>query len=262
MDPKTADVQGQIDVLGNLITDPNQPDANRADILYDSIGNDRIQGLGGQDVLYAMRGGDDILEGGADSDVLLGGEGDDQLYGNIEQSLATLLAAGETGTATGQRGDLLGGGLGSDQLYGSNGNDALAGGDGADTLVGGLGDDLLLGDYNFTNISTNWSYTLQHLPNDQGGLPHNFIMDGVACQQSTQGGADLIYGGAGADFMLGGFGNDMIDAGSDNDVVFGDAGNDIINRPISFRTHPMCIFLHIRCQVIEKNFSPALSFAG
>jgi hypothetical protein len=35
-----------------------------------------------------------------------------------------------------------------------------------------------------------------------------------------------------------------------------------INRPISFRTRPMRIFLHIRCQVIEKSFSPALSFSG
>jgi hypothetical protein len=35
-----------------------------------------------------------------------------------------------------------------------------------------------------------------------------------------------------------------------------------INCPISFRIHPMRIFLHIRYQVIEKSFSPALLFAG
>jgi serralysin len=140
----------------------------------------------------------DVLIGGAGADFLSGGADDDRLYGNTEQSFAVLLAAGETGTATGQRGDLLSGDLGSDQLYGSNGNDALAGGDGADTLVGGLGDDVLLGDDNFASAGTNWSVTQQHLQNGQGGLTHSFTVDGAGYQQLTQGGDDLIYGGAGA----------------------------------------------------------------
>ena len=224
----TDGIQTQTDGLGNIKTDSNKPEVNRADTLYDSTGNDRLQGLGGQDVLDAKRGGDDILEGGADSDVLLGGAGEDRLFGNIEQTITALLAAGETGTGTGQRGDLLAGGLGNDKLYGSNGNDALAGGDGADTLVGGLGNDVLLGDDNFISAGTNWNVTQQHQSDGQGGVSHRFVVVGAEYQHLTQGGDDLIYGGAGADLVFAGFGNDTINAGSDNDVVFGDAGHDVI----------------------------------
>ncbi|NOT12977.1 MAG: hypothetical protein HOP23_14270 [Methylococcaceae bacterium] len=227
-DLNVSGIQTQVDDLGNIKTASNKPEANRADKLYDSTGSDRLQGLGGQDVLDAKRGGDDILEGGDDSDVLLGGAGDDRLYGNLEENLAKLLAAGQSGPGTGQRGDLLAGGQGTDQLYGSNGNDALAGGNGADTLVGGLGGDVLLGDDNFISAGTNWNVTQKHQSDGQGGLSHSFVVVGAVYQHLAQGGDDRIYGGAGADLVFAGFGNDTIDTGTDNDVVFGDAGNDVL----------------------------------
>ncbi len=221
-------IQTETDDLLNIRVNENMIEANREDTIYDSTGNDRLKGLGGQDVLDANHGGNDILEGGADSDVLLGGSGDDQLYGASEEKLDVLLAAGETGTGTGQRGDLLAGGIGNDGLYGGNGNDALAGGDGSDTLVGGMGDDVLLGDDDFFNASANWNVNQHHIPNGQGGLTHSFEVTSSAFRHLNQGGDDLIYGGAGADLVYAGFGNDTIEAGNDNDVVFGDAGNDVI----------------------------------
>lgn len=74
-------------------------------------GNDSnlMQGLAGDDTLFAM-GGDDQLEGGA---------GDDQLYG----------------------GNGSGSGSGNDVLIGGDGNDVLVGEDGNDTLAGGAGND-------------------------------------------------------------------------------------------------------------------------
>lgn len=60
------------DALGNVITDPNQTQANRVDTLYDSAGNDRLQGKGGNDLLDAKRG---------DGDILFGRDGDDFLAG-------------------------------------------------------------------------------------------------------------------------------------------------------------------------------------
>ena len=41
-DPNTAGVQTQTDSLGNIKTDPNTPDTDQDDTLYDSAGNDYI----------------------------------------------------------------------------------------------------------------------------------------------------------------------------------------------------------------------------
>ena len=226
---KTSDGQTQTDELGNIKTDPNTVEADRNDTLHDGTGNDRLQGLGGQDLLDATHGGNNILEGGADSDVLLAGAGNDALYADTEQSFTDALAAGETGTGTGQRGDLLSGGAGNDELYGSNGNDVLAGGQGDDVLVGGLGDDVLLGDGDISNASINWNIEQFHRVTNSG-VEHGFNLTGANYQEPNlnQGGADIIYGGAGNDLIFGGAGNDFIDAGADNDVVFGGAGDDVI----------------------------------
>ncbi len=73
-DPAAAGVQAAYDDLGNIIVG-TEADPGRADTLYDSAGNDRIEGKGGNDTLLAERGGDDILDGGAGDDLLLGDAG-------------------------------------------------------------------------------------------------------------------------------------------------------------------------------------------
>ncbi|WP_226595807.1 calcium-binding protein [Marinobacter nauticus] len=70
---------------------------------------DLMEGLAGDDTLFAM-GGDDQLEGGAGADQLYGGNG--------------------SGT-----------GSGNDTLIGGDGNDTLVGEDGDDSLAGGAGND-------------------------------------------------------------------------------------------------------------------------
>ncbi len=52
----------QYDSLGNIITDPSSPSPNRADVLFDSAGNDRMEGRGGDDTIVASRGGDDWIK--------------------------------------------------------------------------------------------------------------------------------------------------------------------------------------------------------
>jgi Ca2+-binding RTX toxin-like protein len=64
-DPNTPGVQIQYDALGNVITDPNTPEPDRADTLYDSTGNDLIVCGGGNDQILASNGGDDWLKGPA-----------------------------------------------------------------------------------------------------------------------------------------------------------------------------------------------------
>lgn len=69
-DPVAAGVQTRTDDLDNIIVDPTIAAPDLVDNLKDSIGNDLLQGKGGGDVLDAWRGGNDRLEGGADSDIL------------------------------------------------------------------------------------------------------------------------------------------------------------------------------------------------
>jgi len=154
-DPNTPGVQIQYDALGNIITDPNTPEPDRADTLYDSTGNDSIVGGGGNDQILAENGGDDwlkggsgndgivagsghdILEGGTGADLLFGGTDDDRLFAEDMGEMSDLVEAGETAVGITGQGDLLSGGEGNDFLYGSDRNDALFGGAGSDLLVGG-----------------------------------------------------------------------------------------------------------------------------
>jgi hypothetical protein len=44
-------VQAVKDELGNVIVNPGQVEANRVDTLYDSVGNDDIRAMGGDDFI-------------------------------------------------------------------------------------------------------------------------------------------------------------------------------------------------------------------
>ncbi|KUI99259.1 hypothetical protein VRK_17380 [Vibrio sp. MEBiC08052] len=87
--------------------------------LIGSLGNDHIDGHGGDDWIDGGLGGADWLQGG---------HGDDTLVSSY-----------------GSEGDLLDGGNNDDHLYGRDGNDILIGGSGEDYLSGGAGNDILIG---------------------------------------------------------------------------------------------------------------------
>lgn len=84
------------------------------DVVYLGYGNDRFDGLGG----------DDVICGGGSKDTITGGEGDDTLYG--EEGDDTLTA-----------------GVGDDTVISGAGRDKVFDGSGDDTLLGGPGTDLL-----------------------------------------------------------------------------------------------------------------------
>jgi len=63
-DPATDGAQTQKDELDNVIVNPGQVEANRDDVLYDSTGADDIQAKGGNDFIWAFRGGADRIDGG------------------------------------------------------------------------------------------------------------------------------------------------------------------------------------------------------
>ncbi|WP_221345206.1 calcium-binding protein [Inquilinus limosus] len=149
------------DIVPSLILGPVQ-----------ALGNDTINGLGGDDVI-AGYSGNDTINGGAGADVLIGGIlnvvggiGDIQLSGvdTADYSTATsavfvnLAATGNldidilgihlglTGVTTGRGGEAEGDSLiGMTNLSGSGFNDYLGGNTDENTLTGGAGNDNLAG---------------------------------------------------------------------------------------------------------------------
>ena len=160
----------------------------------------------GQDIVFALEGGNTINGGAGDdlieitaaaapvaTDILIGGAGNDTLragaYGAVlyGDDLANSLNGA----------DKLFGGLGNDTLYGGGGNDALFGGLGNDSLDGGDGNDYL-----------------------NGGAGDDHLYGGQ--------GNDALYGDAGVNLLDGGAGNDQLIGGIDNDTLTGGAGDDFI----------------------------------
>ena len=114
-DQNEPGVQVKYDAWGNIVTDPDVPAPGRSDFLYDTTGNDRIDGGAGNDFIRARQGGDDwllggdgidfvgsvtatgkdIIEGGSGADVLAGGPGDDLVFSENYGEMAALIAAGE-----------------------------------------------------------------------------------------------------------------------------------------------------------------------
>lgn len=250
VDPHSDGVQFGYDALGNVIVNPGQAEADRADVLYDSDGNDELRGYGGNDLLNAWRGGDDLLDGGAGldelkagagNDTLIGGDGTDRLFGQAgddklfaqdEQADTTVVTDHKEDTEDDQnevgRGDLLSGGAGNDWQVGGRKADLLYGGDGMDTLWGGAGDDVIYGDSHAESAQMYWEVERTDGVNPLTQV-HEYVttVTGVAFSAGAPGGhADVLHGGAGDDWMFGEGGQDQMHGGSGADVMFGGDDSD------------------------------------
>jgi len=147
-----------------------------SDVLQAGAGNDQIFGFAGNDTLYGNTG-DDYLAGYEGNDLLYGGQGRDQVYGNQDNDLIY----GNFGE------DTLWGGQGSDTIYGGQDRDYIYGNFQDDTIYGNLGDDVISGGQNndliFGNEGNDW-------------------MDGNRDN-------DTLVGGAGADSFVFSGGEDL-----------------------------------------------------
>ncbi|MDP2035439.1 MAG: calcium-binding protein [Polaromonas sp.] len=242
-DAVTEGVQPQLNALGNIITNPDEPKPDRADTLYDSANDDEIIAGGGDDIIDALRGGadwikagsgrdivkggagDDIVELGTERDYSFGGAGDDRMYANKLKPFGEVLAQAEA--ASDEQADLMDGSDGDDTLVGDAGSDALFGGAGKDQLVGGAGDDNMFGDLEAANVSTSWRITQQTTAGVNGSAPEvQLVISGMTTLPPGQGAADLMFGGAGNDFMVADGGDDYLNGGADSDNMFGGIGAD------------------------------------
>ena len=174
------------------------------DIILAGSGNDIVDGGGGDDRIFGDRG-EDTAEGGSGRDLVDGGEENDDLSGgdgnDIDTSPGNQVTAGVFG---GEEDDTVSGDGGEDFVDGGLGEDRVFGGGGPDTLEGAQGPDRVIG---------------------QGG---NDLMAGGDNPDVMNGGggSDQVLGQAGADKTGGAAGDDRLEGGTENDELDGDAGED------------------------------------
>jgi Ca2+-binding RTX toxin-like protein len=116
---------------------------------------------------------------------------------------------------------------GNDRLYGGEGNDRLYAGQGDDYLEGGIGDDTLYGDKERSG------------PNRVSEGGHDVLFGGAGNDQLHgeggdddlfgESGTDYLNGGDGEDVLWGGEGDDGLSGGNDHDNLLGGAGNDFLD---------------------------------
>jgi Ca2+-binding RTX toxin-like protein len=193
------------------------------------LGDDQLNGHGGNDVVHGL-GGSDTLNGGDSDDHLYGGNGDDLIDGD----------AGFDYVEGGAGDDTLYGGW-HDTLYGGTGRDVIYaegarayGGDGDDTLNGAPGGSFLFGEGGSDVIYADTAVAYGGDGNDTlNGGPRGSGLHGEAGSDLIEGGdgsdsisddaqhhfADSLRGGAGDDYIRTIGGQDTIDAGAGDDTV-------------------------------------------
>ncbi len=207
-------------------------------------GADKINGLDGNDYIYAGSG-DDIVTGGNGNDYIYGDDGNDTIAGNAgddyiytgtgndtviyDSGLDTILDGGGTDVITISNASFTAAAM---TLVRSAGNMAdlsiLFNGAPALTLQGQFYQDQGFETIKFANGSTFSLSTVQYTSNGTsgddylygigfGGNPNDIIKGNA--------GNDYVYGYQGNDSITGGAGNDTIDGGKGNDTYFYNAGD-------------------------------------
>ncbi|MEL6201909.1 MAG: hypothetical protein AAFR39_06070 [Pseudomonadota bacterium] len=186
---------------------------NGNDTLDGESGADQIWGEGGDDLIYASSG-DDYASGGGGNDRLQGGSGHDTLEGHSGDD-SIFGESGRDSINGGWGNDFINGGDAPDTITGAGGDDTIRGGDGGDNIDGGADDDLLIGGLGIDSL--------------HGGLGNDSLYgEGGLDQLNGGAGDDQLNGGSANDNLLGGTGNDRLLGGDGNDFLQGDEGNDIL----------------------------------
>ncbi|WP_339073944.1 calcium-binding protein [Teredinibacter turnerae] len=200
------------------------------DLIWGEIGDDILQGGGGNDYLFGDRSfslgsAPAFYEGEAladrasfdlagelhGNDVIEAGDGDDVVFGNGGDDL--LIGGSGSDWLLGDDHFLDFAHHGNDHLIGGSGADFLAGGNGDDVLEGGTGDDVLFGEGVYSEYAADDTTYYRQLSNGSG-----------TAEAGT--GNDRLFGGEGDDQIYGGAGDDYAEGGADEDTLFGNAGND------------------------------------
>ncbi len=233
---------------GGALTDDATTTIVLADVRVGTPGNDlilasdkdsNIQGLGGNDEIYAAGGndtvngglGDDLLDGGPGNDALTGGGGlDTAAYGSATTGVSVSLAISGPQDTVGAGTDTL---VGISNLIGSAHNDILTGDANRNQLEGGNGDDTLIGgggedSANYVKAGAGVTVSLAIVgPQDTLGAGTDTLSGIENLHGSIYN--DVLTGNAGNNALNGDAGNDIMDGGLGDDVFKGGAGKDAVS---------------------------------
>jgi Ca2+-binding RTX toxin-like protein len=232
------------------------------DVIHITGSGNRIDGLGGDDIIciHDDRGG--YVEGGDGDDIIYlldfedrssfgtayGQEGNDTIYGSSERETLyggngddLIYGRGADDVLLGDAGnDTIYGGYGGDVIQGGNDGDTLYGGPGRDRLFGNLGPDTLHGGPGGDELFSNEGERIRRLnqptlSKDTAGAimfggPGNDLFYGSNKWDRMQGGPgnDSMWGFEGRDWMRGGPGDDSLVGGQGIDNLAGNTGADAI----------------------------------
>ena len=245
-DPEPEPEPGPTPTPGDLIIgtagDDDIVGTSGDDLIFGGAGDDLIFGdpelgdsEGGDDeIAISPVGGNDFIDGGADSDTIDGGPGDDTILGGeglTEFSSTDTFSFAEGGFSSvstysegyGYAENSLAGGAGDDQLFGGDGDNYLFGdgsfGEGGDNDGSQGGDDLLIGGGVFNFDESSSSYTETQV-DDFGDV----IVTETYSNSSTysdQWATNELDGGGGDDQLFGGVGDVSIWGGDGDDLLVG-----------------------------------------
>lgn len=215
------------DYLEDLTGDDTLLGGAGEDYLKVGRGNNLAVGGDGADTIFAIEGGADTLDGGADADFF-----DIRTLGNIT------ISGGETTTTGGRDVDRIDIGPDTAALtVDITGAEAGTISDGTSTItftgleeldLGG-GDDTVNGGFDTVGliIDGDDGNDVFNLSNTSGAN----VLDGQGGNDSIFSGSgnDTISGGSGSDRIEGGGVNDSLSGGGDNDTILGGSGNDTLD---------------------------------
>lgn len=188
----------------------------RAETLLGGPGADRLDGMGGDDVLRGGPG-DDVLDGSAGSDVVLGEDGDDELSGDGQAAPGA---------------DRVDGGAGSDKLV-DYGQYDVSTWPNADITLDGVANDGRAGEGDdVSGIERHAAYVAgTHVLTDGAEdwqVWSNLSGPGAVAVVRALGGNDRVVGEDGSEDLDGGAGDDYLEGGKGHDTLTGGPGKDII----------------------------------
>ncbi|MBO6885205.1 MAG: Hint domain-containing protein [Marivita sp.] len=215
------------DYLEDLTGDDTILGGAGEDYLKVGRGNNLAVGGDGADTIFAIEGGADTLDGGADADFF-----DIRTLGNV------VITGGETTTAGGRDVDRVDIGPDTAALtVNITGAEAGTISDGISTITFTGIEELDLGSGNDT-VNGGFDTVGLIIDGDDGNDVFNLsntsganVLDGQGGNDNIFSGSgnDTIFGGSGSDRIEGGGGNDSLSGGGDNDTILGGSGNDTLD---------------------------------
>lgn len=220
----------------------NATGTNFNDCIAGNAGNNDLDGLMGNDVMYG--GSTSLSTSGNDN--IDGDEGDDQIFGEDGRDLL-FGGAGNDDIEGNDGDDTIDGQAGTDDNFGQDGNDLffLVDAEGPDTFFGGFGSDTLCANTACGASATDTdgvladliaesldgrAGALRDMENVHGGTGNDELLgNGVDNILTGDAGDDLLFGRSGDDSLVGGAGNDDAFGGADADTVLGGDGDDLLS---------------------------------